>query len=228
MSEQTEDDSALADSMAAHSGVVLAETVAEEGQILQAHPLLYSYAIASGHIDDSSDDFDGVTRRHKLYINGGRSLAGAVAEAYNLTSNILEIPSFEKGEMRLNWPAPVSELPYRSLIDVLDGKISSDEFRDKIVITGSTATGLDRWTRTPFDKDPAIEGIFVHAAALHINTVDFKKQLSPIILLASIGVICSTILIGFFLYWMSHLLNSPISIFYCLLFIIGWFQWFFV
>lgn len=61
-------------------------------------------------------------------------------------------------------------------------------------------------------------GYLLFAAALHINTVDFKKQLSPIILLASIGVICSTILIGFFLYWVSHLLNSPISIFYCFLF----------
>ena len=167
MPEQTADDSALAEAMAAHGGVVLAETIAEEGQILQANPLLYGNAIASGHIDDFSDDFDGVTRRHKIYINNSRSLAGASAEAYNLTTDILTIPSVGKGEMSLNWPGSVSELPFRSLIDVLDGKVSSTDFQNKIVIVGDTATGLDRWIRTPFDKDTPVEGIYVYAAALH-------------------------------------------------------------
>ena len=167
MPEPTDDDPALADAMAIHGGVVLAETIAEEGQILQANPLLYANAIASGHIDDYSDDFDGVTRRHKIYINNSRSLAGAAAEAYNLTTDILTIPPVKRGELLLNWPGRVTELPFRSLIDVLEGKISPTDFNNKIVIVGDTATGLDRWIRTPFDKDTPVEGIYVYAAALH-------------------------------------------------------------
>ncbi|MEL6228842.1 MAG: CHASE2 domain-containing protein [Cyanobacteria bacterium J06627_3] len=185
MPEQTDDDPALADAMAAHRGVVLAETIAEEGQILQANPLLYNNAIASGHIDDSSDDFDGVTRRHKIYINNSRSLAGAAAEAYNLTTDILTIPPVERGEMLLNWPGPVTELPFRSLIDVLDGKISPTDFKDKIVIVGDTATGLDRWIRTPFDKDIPVEGIYVYAAALHnLLEQNWLRRINPHLVVA--------------------------------------------
>ncbi|MFG6105494.1 CHASE2 domain-containing protein [Leptothoe sp. EHU-05/26/07-4] len=167
MPDKTKDDAALAEVMAAHQGVVLAETVDEEGEILQAHDLLYKNAIASGHIDDYSDDFDGVTRRHKIHINNSRSFAKATAEAYSLTTDILDIPSFDNGVMLLNWPAPVADLPFRSFIDVLERKIPVEDFNNKIVIIGDMATGRDRWIRTPFDKDTPVEGAFVYAAALH-------------------------------------------------------------
>ena len=167
MPESSEEDGALAQMMAIHNGVVLAETIVENGKILKANDLLYNNAISSGHIDDYSDDFDGVTRRHKVYINNSRSLAGATAEAYSLTTDILTIPPLEKGEMLLNWPGPVSELPFISFIDVIQGKIPAKTFKNKIVIVGDTATGLDRWIRTPFDKDTPVEGVYVYAAALH-------------------------------------------------------------
>ncbi|MEM9152952.1 MAG: CHASE2 domain-containing protein, partial [Cyanobacteria bacterium P01_F01_bin.3] len=93
LSEETEDDALLAQAMAEHNGVVLAETIDDEGELLHANPLLLKSAIASGHIDDYSDDFDGVTRRHRLYINNSLSLAAATAQAYSLTTDILHLPN---------------------------------------------------------------------------------------------------------------------------------------
>ncbi|EKU98447.1 putative transmembrane sensor domain protein [Leptolyngbya sp. PCC 7375] len=180
MLHETADDLALAEVMAQHMGVVLAETVDKEGKILQAHDVLYKSAISSGHMDDYSDGFDGVTRRHKIHINNSRSLAGATAEAYSLTTDILDVPLFNNGVMLLNWPAPVADLPFRSFIDVLERKIPRNDFNNKIVIIGDMATGRDRWVRTPFDKDSPVEGTFVYAAALHnLLKDDWLRTINP-------------------------------------------------
>ena len=162
MSEETEDDTVLAAAISNHGGVVLAETVNAKGETLKANRLLFTNAKASGHIDDNSDDSDGVTRRHRLYINNSRSLAAATAQLHRLTP-LLPIGN----EMLLNWPASVEALPRWSLIDVLDGKVSSESFENKVVVLGAIASGLDDWLRTPFDKENPVEGAYVHAAALH-------------------------------------------------------------
>ncbi|MEM6255347.1 MAG: CHASE2 domain-containing protein [Cyanobacteria bacterium P01_D01_bin.156] len=200
MPEATEDDVALAEAMTRHGGVILAETIDDQGQLLQATPLLYGTAIASGHIDDNSDDFDGVTRRHRIHINNSRSLAAATAQAYNLTTDILNVPLFSQGEMLINWPASVEDLPRRLLIDVLDGKVPANDFKNKIVIVGATASGIDNWIRTPFDKDQPEHGVYVHAAAL--NTLlegNWLKTVNPYmvtVILLFVGPLVSVSLQG--------------------------------
>lgn len=56
------------------------------------------------------------------------------------------------------------------------------------------------------------------AGALHVNTIDLRKHFLPIIYLASFGVIVSTVLTGFLIWWISGLLNYQISLAFCLLF----------
>ncbi|NEP62435.1 MAG: response regulator, partial [Symploca sp. SIO2G7] len=57
-------------------------------------------------------------------------------------------------------------LAHASLLDILDNKIPKERFKNKIVLVGSSAKGVDQDIRTPFDREP-VGGIYVYAAVLH-------------------------------------------------------------
>ena len=54
------------------------------------------------------------------------------------------------------------------------------------------------------------------AGALHVNINDLAKQKYVIILLATVGVVTSTFIIGFAAYWVLSLLGFGFSFIYCL------------
>ncbi len=56
------------------------------------------------------------------------------------------------------------------------------------------------------------------AGALHVNLSDLRKQLAPISLLATVGVLLSTFLIGYLTYLIITPLNPGIEFIHCLLF----------
>lgn len=56
------------------------------------------------------------------------------------------------------------------------------------------------------------------AGAIHINLADLKKELAPVIILASIGILISTFIIGAIVYYLFIAFNNPIDFLYCLLF----------
>lgn len=61
-------------------------------------------------------------------------------------------------------------------------------------------------------------GFLLFASALHVNLHDLKKQRAIIGVLASVGVIFSTLLVGGLLYGVSQLMGLEIRLIYCLLF----------
>lgn len=56
------------------------------------------------------------------------------------------------------------------------------------------------------------------AGAIHINLAELKKELAPVVILASIGILISTFLIGILVYYIFQAFGSPIDFIYCLLF----------
>ncbi len=56
------------------------------------------------------------------------------------------------------------------------------------------------------------------AGALHVNLSDLRQQKWIIALLATLGVVISTFLIGGFTYWLVRLLGIELSFIYCLIF----------
>ncbi len=56
------------------------------------------------------------------------------------------------------------------------------------------------------------------AGALHVNLTDLRKQKWIIALLATLGVVISTFLVGGFTYWLMNLLGLNLPFIYCLVF----------
>lgn len=61
-------------------------------------------------------------------------------------------------------------------------------------------------------------GFLLFAAALHVNLADLKQQRAVIGVLATAGVIVSTVLVGGMTYGLFRLLGVEVSLIYCLLF----------
>lgn len=125
-------------------------------------------ATESGHINAMLDT-DGVLRRHLLYIDlpdGTRvpSMALILAERYqkNLTLPPVDTYGF--------WYLPYSKGPgdfeIRSIADVLDGTDPAGYFKNKIVIIGPCAAGLQDSYITAIDHAQQMYGVEFQANAI--------------------------------------------------------------
>ena len=139
----------------------------------------------------------------------------------------------------ISWPGEVGtalggqqpepgQLPIYSYADVLKGRVDNSRFRNKIVLIGATASGLDP-LRTPFQSSPPTNGVYLHAATIDnlLNQSFLKRPLKwQSTLLLAILAIASThllqrqnvhrrlaILVGFPLVWMGFAYGS---------FLLGW------
>ena len=75
------------------------------------------------------------------------------------------LPTDKYGRYMLNFNGPTGTHETISMIDVLDGLVPPEKFRDKIIIIGSPAVGLFDVVTTPFDAVlPGME--------LHANVID--------------------------------------------------------
>ncbi|MEO0520009.1 MAG: adenylate/guanylate cyclase domain-containing protein [Cyanobacteria bacterium P01_A01_bin.116] len=95
------------------------------------------------------------------------------------------------GPLWLNWPGEISSLTptlaisptsafshtdppgalkVYSYLDVVEGRVDATLFQNKIVLVGSTLTGVDP-LRTPFHQDPPVSGVFLYAAKIN-NLLD--------------------------------------------------------
>lgn len=61
-------------------------------------------------------------------------------------------------------------------------------------------------------------GFLLFASALRFNWGDLKKQLWPVFILSTIGVIISTVIYGVLFNWLTNLIKVDIPFIYCLLF----------
>ena len=91
------------------------------------------------------------------------------------SGNLLDPFIPEKETIWLNWPGEVpatyeatgpGELQIYSYIDVVEGRVDTNQFQNKIVLVGSTLLGLDP-LRTPFQKDPPVSGVYLYAATIN-------------------------------------------------------------
>ncbi|MBM4286720.1 MAG: CHASE2 domain-containing protein [Deltaproteobacteria bacterium] len=71
------------------------------------------------------------------------------------------IPVDDHGRFRIDFRGPAKTFPYYAFIDVVEGRIPPENFRDKIVLVGASAVGIYDIRVTPFAS--VFPGVEVHA-----------------------------------------------------------------
>lgn len=64
----------------------------------------------------------------------------------------------------------------------------------------------------------AMLNFLLFAGAIHINIKDLKEQFRPVLIFSTVGVIISTFIVGFAMYYILPLIGFQLSLLYCLVF----------
>ncbi|WP_017654732.1 diguanylate cyclase domain-containing protein [Fortiea contorta] len=187
-SETTPEDTQLAQAMSRHGLVVLAQAWDAKRKPLVSTPTLQAAAIASGHIAKYQDP-DGITRYIAPSLQGIPALGIAAGDVYATTWDHVHTPDFG-APLWINYPGAARGAPLYSFVDILEGKIPAQTFKNKIILIGATAIGLDSINSTPFDRNSHFSGVYLHAVVLN-NLLDqsFLRRLSPELLFTIVAVI---------------------------------------
>ncbi len=76
----------------------------------------------------------------------------------------IRIPTDESGRLLINYLGPAKTFPHYSISDIINGRLSPDLFKGKIVVVGATATGIYDLRVTPFS--PVYPGVELHATVI--------------------------------------------------------------
>ncbi len=163
-SEASAEDQQLAEAIGKYQRVVLSMAWDNSGQPLLPISPLSNAGVAVGHIL-KREEGDGIVRQMDLQIQDVPSLAVSILQTYNLTSKSITLLPDLNQTVTINWTQRVNNIPHFSFSDVIDGKVAVSEFRNKIVLVGVTASGLDSLV-TPFDRNPPANGVHLHAMVL--------------------------------------------------------------
>ena len=77
-----------------------------------------------------------------------------------------DLRPWKDGNVLINYVGPYHSYPHYSMVDVLQGNVPADAFRDKIVFFGATAVAIGDLRNTPFKEGSAYMGVEVHANIL--------------------------------------------------------------
>jgi adenylate cyclase len=169
--------------------MVRAKKGADESPLIHAYaaqpniPQL-SEAGENGGYFNAFPDSDGVIRWSPLVIkfrdNHYASLALSLLVQYfkspmlvlniveygveNIRLDKVEIPTDEIGRLLVNYLGPAKTFPHYAVSDILNGRISADKLKGKIVLIGATATGIYDMRVTPFSA--VYPGVEIHATVI--------------------------------------------------------------
>ena len=170
-----------------------------------------------GHVNFRAD-VDGVVRKIHLFsnfldhsypslafriftslagINEVKIKKGKGIDLYSEGKEVGVIPIDDKGNMLINWAGNFQTFRYISFYDVLEERIPSEYFKDKIVLVGTSLPGLFDLRSTPFNTQ--FPGVEIHANILYtLLNGDYITSLSSFqafLFYAAIGIIVGIVII---------------------------------
>lgn len=160
------------------------DTLTEATGVITNIPIIQNAANSSGFFNAQFDD-DGVIRSIPLAISYNEEIYPSLAlellrmafqeESYEITYNELgvqsvsilgiDIPTDINGRLAVNFRGPSHSFDYISAVDIINENFNPADIEGKIVLIGTSATGLLDLKNTPFDsKFPGVE--------VHANIID--------------------------------------------------------
>ena len=160
-------------------------------------------AAGLGHANISRSGDTGVVRALPLYAIDEREIArpsvalAAVSVAEGATGPLTERPGgvqvgdrfdpLDNAELTINWSATLEKQTTIPAIDVLNGAVDTDVFRDRIVLVGITDPTLGDQQLVPTDRSGSTSGVVVLANA--VNTIVSSGYLDRPSTVAQVGLI---------------------------------------
>ncbi len=163
MSQSTSQDQKLAEAMAGNIPVVLGMAWDQQGIALMPTSQLQQEATGVGHIFYQEDQ-DLITRQIDLEIDGIPALGLIAAQIYNQNRENRKL-LIEKDFLWVNYPRNVADLTVYEIKDVLAGKVPHSALANKIVLIGTTFSGLEI-LHTPFNHHQSANGIHLQATVI--------------------------------------------------------------
>jgi CHASE2 domain-containing sensor protein/class 3 adenylate cyclase len=179
-----EDDMALGEAVGDAGNVILAaaQSVVESGMYRKENlnpPVasIREHAAGYGPVNIPTDHDAFIRRTHTHLSHQGTTIAGFDALLYEIAqkAGLAETP-FQKTNFSINFrggPRTFETVPYYR---VLNGEISPDYFRGKIILVGATTSLLHDSYPTPFAPTGDMPGVEIHA-----NILETMLQNDPII-----------------------------------------------
>lgn len=94
-----------------------------------------------------------------------------------------------------------------------------------MALAGNVLPGAVGWARGIADHfdfaDLVLHGllsVLLFAGSLHVNIADLARRAIPVLVLSTVGVVLSTLLVGYGAWWMLEAIGRPVPLTYCLLF----------
>lgn len=156
-------DPQLATVMAQHKQVIVASAGPNHAILGQPTPLLAQSAMAIGHILYQPDR-DGIVRQVPAYMANYPTLSLPSVQSYRLFAQAPPPPPHSS--LWINWIGNNQTLPQYAFSDVLNGQVAPEQFRQKIIVVGVTAPGLNPLI-TPFHQSPPSSGVHLHLTLMN-------------------------------------------------------------
>jgi CPA1 family monovalent cation:H+ antiporter len=94
-----------------------------------------------------------------------------------------------------------------------------------LAVAGRHVPGAVQWASSFADRLDLPEAVFhgllsvlLFAGSLHINISDLARQRIPVLVLSTVGVVLSTVIVGYGTHWVLGLLGLPVALTWCLVF----------
>lgn len=175
--EATSEDTALSQAIENSANNVLAMAWDRSGAPLLPVEVLSNATVAIGHIL-KREDADGIVRQLDLQIQGIPAFSLAILQTYDLTTQAIATPPDLNRPLLLNWTNHTKSMTTFSFRDVINGKVPITKLRNKIILVGVTAAGIDTLI-TPFERNPPVSGVHLHAISLrNLLQNDYLKAIA--------------------------------------------------
>lgn len=94
-----------------------------------------------------------------------------------------------------------------------------------LALAGNAIPGAADWARgmaAQFDFSALVLhgllSVLLFAGGLHVSISDLARQKVPVLVLSTVGVVLSTVLVGYGAWWVLAAIGTPVQLVYCLLF----------
>ncbi len=158
-------------------------------------PIQQFAEVADAGLVNQHTDVDNITRQTDFTISAldnknVENFSEKILKRYLQQTQLPFVPT-DHGLLRINFVGKPGTFPVFSFIDVLNKNVSLDEFLNKIVFVGSTASDLHDNLSTPVSRGVPMSGVEVHANI--IQTILERKFLytdSQLVTILTIFVLC--------------------------------------